>query len=106
MFRITKRGEATLLGFADNLRYVVFDEQTKTFYQTNNPALADGIAVQGTVYNIGDEEKISGADFADTTEIDGGEYNFSTHNEIVKNTQDIAEVNATVDEIIISMLEG
>lgn len=109
MFKITKRGTAEVIGLVDKLRYIVRDADSGTLFQAFGAYDADGIAVCGTPYNIGEEEKIPDAKFADIVEIDSGEYNFAAHNEIVKNTDDIDTMQGLIleqDNDLCSMQEA
>jgi len=71
MFRITKRGSAEVIGIVEELRYIVYDAASNTFFRAFGREDADGIAVKGHVYNFGDDEKLKGYPFADITEVDG-----------------------------------
>ena len=71
MFRITKRGSAETIAIVDTLRYIYRDKTTGTFYQAPNADFADGIAVKGSPYNFGADEKLEGYPFVDISEVDG-----------------------------------
>lgn len=71
MFRITKRDSAEVIGIVEELRYIVYDAASNTFFRAFGRDDADGIAVKGQVYNFGDEEKLKGYPFVDISEIDG-----------------------------------
>ncbi len=71
MFRITKRGSAEVIGIVEELRYIVYDAASHTFFRAFGRNDADGIAVKGQVYNFGTEEKLEGYPFVDISEVDG-----------------------------------
>lgn len=71
MFRITKRGSAEVIGIVEELRYIVYDAASNTFFRAFSKDDADGIAVSGQVYNFGADEKLEGYPFADIAEVDG-----------------------------------
>ena len=98
MFRITKRDNAELIGLADKLRYIVRDPGSGTFFQAFGAHDADGIAFGGIAYNVGDEEKIPDADFVDIDNLDGGEYFFADHNEVILHTDEIDDMQQLILE--------
>ena len=71
MFRITKRENAEIIGITEEVRYIVYDAASNTFYRAFSKDDADGIAVRGQVYNFGNNEKLKGYPFADIAEVDG-----------------------------------
>ena len=70
MFRITKKGTAETIAIVDNIRYITYDKANNTFFRAFGRDDADGIAVKGQVFNIGDTEKLAGYPFADISEMD------------------------------------
>ena len=98
MYKVTKRNFGELVGFADKLRYITYDENSNTFCQAFGANDADGIAIGGNPYNIGNEEKIPDADFVDINEIDNGEYHFQTNQQVVKSTDDISNMQDLILE--------
>ena len=98
MYRIAERGGANLIGLVEKVRYITYDAASGMFFQAFGAQDADGVAVGGVPYNFGDEEKIPDAPFVDISEIDGGEYLFSEHNEVVKNTDEIDELQQLILE--------
>lgn len=87
-----------LLGLTDKINYVHFDAVNNVFVESCSIRSADGFSFNGTVYNFG-SEKITGAPFAHFMEVDGGEFVFDLSNEL-------ADTNAALDDVIISLLEG
>ena len=98
MFKVTKRNIGELVGLCDNIRYITYDANSGTFCQAFGADDADGIAIGGNPYNIGNEEKIPGADFVDIDEIDNGEYHFQTNNQVVKSAGEIADMQGLILE--------
>ena len=98
MYRITQHNGAALIGFVDELRYIIRDPASGIFARAFGEHDADGIAVRGTPYNIGDEEKIPGADFVDIDEVDGSEYTFHQQNVTRRNTGDIGDMQQLILE--------
>lgn len=98
MFRVTKRNSGELVGFCDNIRYITYDANSGTCCQAFGADDADGIAIGGNPYNIGNEEKIPGVGFVDIDEVDSGEYHFQTNNQVVKSTGEIADMQGLILE--------
>ena len=71
MFRITKKDTAETIAIVDEIRYITYDKSNNTFFRAFSRDDADGIAVKGQVFNIGDTEKLEGYPFADISEVDG-----------------------------------
>ena len=88
MYRIVKR-EGGLVGLCDKPHYIYRDPISGTLYKAFGEEDAEGVAFQGTPYNIGEEEIIPGADFVYITEIDGGEYQFNDHEKTIENSREI-----------------
>lgn len=98
MYKLTKRNSSEVVGFTDKLRYVTYDPVSGVFCQAFGPDDAHGVAIQGIAYNIGEQEKIPGAEFVDIDEVDGGEYHFETNNQVVKTTGEVAEMQGLILE--------
>ena len=71
MFLVSDRDTGKVIGLVEELRYICYDEESKTFFRSMLPKYADGIAVKGQPYNIGTEEKLKGYPFAQYVEVDG-----------------------------------
>lgn len=97
MFKIFDDAD-NLIGITDKINFVHFDAANNVFVDARSARSADGFAFNGTVYNFG-SEKIAGASFAHFMEVDGGEFVFNLSNEL-------ADTNAALDDVIISLLEG
>lgn len=97
MYKIIKRNPVELVGLCDEPRYVAFIDGT--YVRARDKSKADAVVFGGNLYNFGDTEKIAGAPFVYVIEIDGGEFVFDLQ-------KSVAETNAAIDDIIITMLEG
>lgn len=98
MFKVVKRDSAELVGIVNEPRYIVRDPVSGLFFQAYSAENADGISVEGVPYNIGSQEKIPGAEFVGLVEIDNGEYHFQTHQEVVKTTASVSEMQGLILE--------
>lgn len=103
MYKISLTGTGSLIGIAEKLTYVHFDAEHNVYVAARDAQSADGIAFGGKLYNINGVEKIQGAPFAQFVEVDTGEF---ITDEFAQVNAELAETNAALDEIIITMLEG
>ena len=92
MFLVRENKTNEMIGIIDKPFYIKYDADSNTLFPIDLEKFADGIAIDGTAYNVGTEEKIPNAPCVHLDEIDTGEYIFFKHNEIVKNTEDITQI--------------
>lgn len=91
MFKIINKHTGETLGIMNELLYIKYDENSNTFMPCLTKTLASGIAVDGIPYNINDEEKIKGADFAIIEDFDGSD--------IFIMGKDLSSISSAVDDL-------
>ena len=91
MYKIVKR-VGGVVGYCDNVRYIVRDPESGMFFRAVGEEDADGVAYRGVVYNFTDEEKIPDAEFVFITEFDGGEYLYNDKEKTDENSDELDEV--------------
>lgn len=98
MLKIINKTNQEVIGVVNELSYIKYDKNSKTFIACISRSLASGIVVDGTPYNIDDEEKIEGADFVIIEELDG-DYIYTMKNNISSITSSIDDLeNISLDQ--------
>lgn len=97
MYQIIKNGDSAPFALVEKPIYV--RQHAEGFYALCAEAEAQGIALNGQPYNLLGRLPMEGLETVLLVETDGGSI-------LHKSTEHTAELEATVDELTIAMLEG
>ena len=99
MLKIVNKSTGEVIGYETEVRYVSYDANSGTSFQAYGAEDADGIAVRGELYNIGEEEKIPGAGFALIVEIEDGKFHTENREQAVENTDNIETMQGLIMDL-------
>ena len=103
MFKIVSAGK--IVALCDKPRYIAKNPENGALVEAEGPESAEGLAVAGTVYRLGESESFPDAPEAVISEVEGGEMIFSTMAQVdtVNTTNGIAFVAmaeaGTIDDV-------
>lgn len=97
MFKIVSAGK--IVALCDRPRYIAKNPENGALVKAEGPESAEGLAVAGTVYRLGESESFPDAPEAVISEVEGGEMIFST-------MAQVDTVNATNGIAFVAMAEA